>query len=245
MGGANGLRGGPFVSVFSNALSLAHTGDASRVDVPPALWGDYGGVDSVIQLAVALSVEKQAGALMNEPETKPREIVRLDKLKRDFGALVIDALNDSRTIEILLNPDGTLWQERLGEKMKPIGHMPASRAESVMRTIASALGTTITRNNPILEGELPLDGSRFAGLLPPVVSAPMFAIRKRASAIYSLDQYVVDEIMTSGQKEIICTAVAGHKNIVVSGGTGSGKPPLSTPLLARWWLRPGRTNSHH
>ncbi|MGO9376036.1 MAG: hypothetical protein ACLQBD_28635, partial [Syntrophobacteraceae bacterium] len=105
------------------------------MDVPPALWGDYDGVDSVIQPPAALSVEKQAGALMNEPETKPREIVRLDKLKRDFGALVTDALNDSRTIEILLNPDGTLWQERLGEKMKQIGHMPASRAESVMRTI--------------------------------------------------------------------------------------------------------------
>ncbi len=168
---------------------------------------------------------------MNEPETKPREIVRLDKLKRDFGALVIDALNDPRTIEILLNPDGTLWQERLGEKMKRIGHMPASRAESVMRTIASALGTTITRNNPILEGELPLDGSRFAGLLPPVVSAPMFAIRKRASAIYSLDQYVLDEIMTSRQKEIICMAVAGHKNIIVSGGTGSGKTTLINAVI--------------
>lgn len=231
MGGANGLWGGPFVSVFSNAVSLAHFGDASRMDVPPALWGDYGGVDSVIQLAAALSVEKQAGVLMNEPETKPREIVRLDKLKRDFGALVIDALNDPRTIEILLNPDGTLWQERLGEKMKRIGHMPASRAESVMRTIASALGTTITRNNPILEGELPLDGSRFAGLLPPVVSAPMFAIRKRASAIYSLDQYVADGIMTSGQKQIICTAVTGHKNIVVSGGTGSGKTTLINAII--------------
>ncbi len=169
---------------------------------------------------------------MNEPETKPREIVRLDKLKRDFGALVIDALNDPRTIEILLNPDGTLWQERLGEKMKRIGHMPASRAESVMRTIAAALGTTITRNNPILEGELPLDGSRFAGLLPPVVSAPMFAIRKRASAIYSLDQYVVDGIMTSRQKEIICIAVAGHKNIIVSGGTGSGKTTFINAVIS-------------
>ncbi len=232
MGCDNRLRGGPFVSVFCNAVSLAHSGDASRMDVSPALWGDYCGVDSVIQLAVALLEDpcEQAEA-MSEPETKPREIVRLDKLKRDFGTLVIDALNDSRTIEILLNPDGTLWQERLGEKMKPIGHMPPSRAESVMRTIASALGTTITRNNPILEGELPLDGSRFAGLLPPVVSAPMFAIRKRASAIYSLDQYVVDEIMSSGQKQIICTAVAGHKNIVVSGGTGSGKTTLINAII--------------
>ena len=119
---------------------------------------------------------------MNEPETKPREIVRLDKLKRDFGALVIDALNDPRTIEILLNPDGMLWQERLGEKMKRIGHMPASRAESVMRTIASALGTTITRNNPILEGELPWMGAALPGCFRPL-SQPRCSLSVKGPAL--------------------------------------------------------------
>ena len=154
-----------------------------------------------------------------------------EKLRRDLGDTVMGALNDPLTIEIMLNADGSLWQERLGEKMRRIGHMKSSRAEAVMRTIAACLDTTITRNSPILEGELPLDGSRFAGQLPPVVAAPTFAIRKKASMIFSLDQYVANGIMTFEQKELICTAVRDHKNILVIGGTGTGKTTLTNAII--------------
>jgi type IV secretion system protein VirB11 len=154
-----------------------------------------------------------------------------EKLRRDLGDTVMGALNDPLTIEIMLNADGSLWQERLGEKMRRIGHMKSSRAEAVMRTIAACLDTTITRNNPILEGELPLDGSRFAGQLPPVVTAPTFAIRKKASTIFSLDQYVTNGIMSSEQKKLICTAVRDHKNILVIGGTGTGKTTLTNAII--------------
>jgi len=155
----------------------------------------------------------------------------LEKLRRDFGAVFMSALDDPRTIEILLNADGKLWQERLGEPMKVIGSMTATRAESVMRTIAACLDTTITRENPTLEGELPLDGSRFAGQLPPVVSAPTFAVRKKASAVFTLDQYVQAAIMTDGQRQAICAAVAAHKNILVIGGTGTGKTTLTNAII--------------
>ena len=154
-----------------------------------------------------------------------------EKLRRDFGEIVMGALNDPLTIEIMLNADGSLWQERLGEKMRKIGHMKPSRAEAVMRTIASCLDTTITRSNPILEGELPLDGSRFAGQLPPVVAAPTFAIRKKASTIFSLDQYVEKAVMTTGDKEVIRIAVRDHRNILVIGGTGSGKTTLVNAII--------------
>jgi Flp pilus assembly CpaF family ATPase len=61
---------------------------------------------------------------------------------------------------------------------------------------------------PILEGEFPLDGSRFAGQLPPVVPAPTFAIRKKAVAIFTLAQYVERGIMTAGQRESMIEASA-------------------------------------
>ena len=117
-----------------------------------------------------------------------------EKLRRDLGAPVLQALADPDTIEIILIADGTLWQECLGEKMRPIGIMEANRAEAVMRTIATCLDTTITRAHPLIEGDLPLDGSRFAGQIPPIVHAPTFAIRKRASAIFTLDDYVAQGI---------------------------------------------------
>lgn len=154
-----------------------------------------------------------------------------EKLRRDFGPVIINALSDPKTIEIMLNADGILWQECLDEKMREIGRMLPSRAEAVMRTIATCLDTTITRQNPILEGELPLDGSRFAGQIPPVVHAPTFAIRKKASAIFSLDRYVEQEIITQQQKNIIVKAVGDHKNILVIGGTGSGKTTLTNAII--------------
>jgi P-type conjugative transfer ATPase TrbB len=167
-----------------------------------------------------------------EPEQDNTHKTRLlEKLRRDLGVQVLDALNDPRTIEIMLNADGTLWQECLGKKMLTIGKMQPSRAEAVMRTIATCLDTTITRKNPILEGELPLDGSRFAGQIPPIVHAPTFAIRKKASAIFSLDRYVDEKIITAKQRKIIVGAVKDHRNILVIGGTGSGKTTLTNAII--------------
>lgn len=154
-----------------------------------------------------------------------------EKLRRDLGPVVIDALANPKTIEVMLNADGTLWQETFGERMFPIGKMRASQAEALMRTLASCLDTVITRAEPILEGELPLDGSRFAGQIPPIVHAPTFAIRKKASAIFSLDQYVEKQIITPQQKDIISRAVRDHKNILVVGGTGSGKTTLTNAII--------------
>lgn len=155
----------------------------------------------------------------------------LEKLRRDLGPSIINALADPQTIEVMLNADGILWQECLGKKMRTIGTMQPSRAEAAMRTIATCLDSTITRMNPILEGELPLDGSRFAGQLPPVVHAPTFAIRKKASAIFSLDRYVEEKIITLRQKNIIARAVRDHRNILVIGGTGSGKTTLTNAII--------------
>ena len=154
-----------------------------------------------------------------------------EKLKRDLGPVLLEALSDPKTVEIMANADGRLWQERLGERMRCIGTMRASQVEAVIKTVAGYHGKEVTRLKPTLEGELPLDGSRFAGQLPPVVSAPTFAIRKRAIAIFTLPQYVAAGIMTSAQCSIIARAIAEHRNILVVGGTGSGKTTLVNAII--------------
>lgn len=153
------------------------------------------------------------------------------KLERDLGSLILAALADPRTVEVMLNADGKLWQERLGDKMKCIGTLSASKAEAVIKTIAGYHGKEITKGKPILEGEFPLDGSRFAGQLPPIVPAPTFAIRKKAVAIFPLEQYVTDAIMTTEQYDAITRAIKNHKNILVVGGTGSGKTTLVNAII--------------
>ncbi|CAE6823760.1 hypothetical protein R69658_05971 [Paraburkholderia aspalathi] len=154
-----------------------------------------------------------------------------EKLRRDLGPVLEAALADPKTVEVMLNADGKLWQERLGEKMRCIGEMKPERADAVIRSVAGYHGKVVTRSKPMIEGELPIDGSRFAGQLPPVVHAPTFAIRKRAIAIFTLDQYVEAGIMTAEQAAAIRKAVADHKNILVIGGTGSGKTTLVNAVI--------------
>ena len=154
-----------------------------------------------------------------------------EKLRRDLGSVIELALADSRTVEIMLNADGKLWQERLGEKMRCIGTMSPGRAEAVIKTIAGFHGKEVTRFKPTIEGEMPLDGSRFAGQLPPVVHAPTFAIRKKAISIFTLNEYVESHIMSDVQCETIKAAIAAHRNILVVGGTGSGKTTLVNAII--------------
>ena len=153
------------------------------------------------------------------------------KLERDLGPVIMGALADPKTVEIMLNADGKLWQERLGEKMQQIGTLSASRSESIIKTLAGFHGKEINKGRPLLECELPIDGSRFAGQFPPIVPAPTFAIRKKAIAIFTLAQYLAAGIMTPAQLLVIEAAVKKHRNILVTGSTGSGKTTLVNAII--------------
>jgi P-type conjugative transfer ATPase TrbB len=154
-----------------------------------------------------------------------------EKLRRELGPELCALLETPDVIEIMLNPDGRLWVEHLGQGMSPLGIMGPSQAESLMTTVAATLRTTITRENPILECELPLDGSRFEALIPPVVSSPVFTIRRKASQVFTLDEYVTAGIMTEGQREQIAAAAEARRNILVVGGTGTGKTTLTNAII--------------
>ena len=153
------------------------------------------------------------------------------KLERELGEQILSCLKDPEVIEIMLNPDGVLWVERTGHPMARLGEIPPHQAEAAMATIAALHKTTITRENPILECELPFDGSRFEGLIPPVVAGPSFCIRKRATRIFTLEDYVSAGTMTARQRALIRAAALDHKNILIVGGTGSGKTTLVNAVI--------------
>ena len=174
--------------------------------------------------------------------------VRLEeKLRRELGPAVLDALADPRVIEVMLNPDGRLWIDELGIGMRDTGtRISAAQAENLLGTVAATLGCVITPERPVLEGELSLDGSRFCGLLPPVVLGPAFCIRKAAALVYSLDDYVREGILDgsvhadvisldrptgSGHADALRNAIRTRQNILVVGGTQSGKTTLANGLL--------------
>lgn len=155
-----------------------------------------------------------------------------EKLRRELGPQVCEWLEDPTVAEIMLNPDGSLWVEFLGGGMERMGTMPKAQAESLMGTVASSLRRNINAENPILECELPLDGSRFEALVPPVVEAPTFTIRRKAIKVFTLDEYVSSGIMTQAQCDVIKLAVRKRKNILVVGGTGTGKTTLTNAIIA-------------
>lgn len=152
-------------------------------------------------------------------------------IKFHLGTRFMEAFEEPGTIEIVLNPDGVLWQEKLGGSLTEIGTIESHSADSAMRFIARCLGVELRRESPILEGEFPLDGSRFAGQIPPAVAGPTFAIRKKASAIFTLDEYVQSGVMSAEHREIIAEMVVNHRNILVIGGTSSGKTTLTNAII--------------
>lgn len=162
-------------------------------------------------------------------ESKRRLILGLQDA---LGAAVTSALHDPDVVEVMLNPDGNLFIERVGQGIAAAGRMASHDAETVIGKVAHALKTEVDQDRPIISGELPLGGHRFEGILPPAAPAPMFTIRKRASMLIRLDQYVADGIVTPEQVDVIRHSIMNRLNIVVSGGTGTGKTTLTNAILA-------------
>ena len=154
------------------------------------------------------------------------------KLQDALGDELCVALDDASVVEIMLNPDGRLFIERLGHGIAAAGEMTAAAAEIVIGSVAHALHSEADDEQPIISGELPIGGHRFEGLLPPVVSRPTFSIRRRASRLIPLDDYVKSRVMTRQQADVIRNAIASRLNIVISGGTGSGKTTLANAVIS-------------
>ncbi|KQV41251.1 P-type conjugative transfer ATPase TrbB [Rhizobium sp. Root1204] len=165
---------------------------------------------------------------MNQLRSHPR-LVR--KLQEALGDQLCVALDDANVVEIMLNPDGKLFIERLGHGVAPAGEMSSAAAEMVIGTVAHALQSEVDTEQPIISGELPIGGHRFEGLLPPVVAKPAFTIRRRASRLIPLEDYVRTGVMTDYQASTIRSAISARLNIVISGGTGSGKTTLANAVI--------------
>lgn len=156
----------------------------------------------------------------------------LESLAYNCGPLIRNALEDPEIIEIMLNPDGKLWIERYGRDQECIGEIPLSQGKLILSLVASALGETVDALHPVIEGSFPLDGSRFEGVFPPVVGpGASFSLRKKSSRVMSLDEYLASGVIGARVPEIIRKAILARKNIVVVGGTSSGKTTFVNAII--------------
>ena len=158
-------------------------------------------------------------------------------LRTALGPVIGAALADPLVIEVMVNPDGAIRLDRLGSGCVDTGHrILSAEAERIIRLVASHTRAEVHRDAPIVSAELPPHtssaGERFEGLLPPVSTAPCFAIRKPAARVYTLADYVSDRIMPAETARALSLAVVDRRNILIAGGTSSGKTTLANALLA-------------
>ncbi|KNG92086.1 P-type conjugative transfer ATPase TrbB [Pseudaestuariivita atlantica] len=171
---------------------------------------------------------------MAEAARKPEAMARGARMLRTaLGPAIAGFLEDPMTVEVMLNPDGRLWIDRLSEGLSDTGAtLSPSDGERIVRLVAHHVGAEVHGARPRVSAELPETGERFEGLLPPVVTAPCFAIRKPAVAVFTLADYVAAGIMTETQAALLREGVATRANILVAGGTSTGKTTLTNALLA-------------
>jgi type IV secretion system protein VirB11 len=154
-------------------------------------------------------------------------------LRTALGSTIAGYLEDPAIAEVMLNPDGRLWIDRLAGGLENTGfRISAADAERIVRLVAHHVGVEVHAGSPRVSAELPESGERFEGLIPPVAVAPCFAIRRPAIAVFTLDDYVAAGIMTDAQAALLKSAVDARKNILVAGGTSTGKTTLVNALLA-------------
>ena len=154
-------------------------------------------------------------------------------LRTALGPAISGYLEDPSIVEVMLNPDGRLWIDRLSGGLEDTGcRVTPADAERIVRLVAHHVGVEVHAGSPRVSAELPESGERFEGLLPPVAAAPCFAIRRPAVAVFTLGDYVDAGIMSDTQAELLRAAVRDRKNILVAGGTSTGKTTLTNALLA-------------
>jgi type IV secretion system protein VirB11 len=155
-----------------------------------------------------------------------------DMLLSALGEDIQSFLSDDDVIEIMLNPDGKLWIDRLSQSRQFTGKtIEKEDAERIIRIVASHVDAICNASQPLISAELPNSGARFQGMIPPVVENPTFTIRKKAVRIFTLADYVVQNVMTEKVISLIRQAVHDRKNILIVGGTGSGKTTLANAIL--------------
>jgi type IV secretion system protein VirB11 len=156
-------------------------------------------------------------------------------IESKIGQLILNKLKDPEIKDISLNPDGTLWEDRIGKGWIQIGTMDQDLAKGFLNAVASFLDVRFNYDEPILQGELPnlepFKGERIQAMMPPNTPGYQFTIRKPSIKILTLFDYVQSGALSENLAKAIELGIEQRKNILIAGGTATGKTTLANAIL--------------
>jgi P-type conjugative transfer ATPase TrbB len=159
----------------------------------------------------------------------------LDALVRALGPAAFEAMDDPDVTEIYVNPSGAVFFDtRSRGRVKTAEVLRADQVYRFLNLVASSHRAVLTTARPQIQAELPralFAGARLQGFVPPLAAGPCFNLRKPPSVVYSLDDYVAAGILTPAQGQALAAGVSERMNILIAGGTGSGKTTLANAVL--------------
>ena len=140
-------------------------------------------------------------------------------------------LRDRGVTEVIANGPGRVYAERAGRLVREsVAFRDEEHLRQVIDRVVSSVGRRVDESSPMVDARLP-DGSRVNAVLPPIaLDGPLLTIRKFARAPFRVDDLVAAGSLTPAQADLLERCVRGRLNIVVSGGTGTGKTTLLNAL---------------
>ncbi|MDP2941494.1 MAG: CpaF family protein [Candidatus Omnitrophota bacterium] len=181
---------------------------------------------------VTNALTEETGVFLSSPEVRKRLVKEITDEALGLGPLE-DLVNDNDISDIMVNNKNQIYIERHGKlELSPKRFLSNEQVRQVIERIIAPLGRRIDESVPMVDARLP-DGSRVNAIIPPLaLTGPTLTIRKFGRERLDMENLLNLNSLTKPMADFIQACVLSRKNIIVSGGTGSGKTTVLNVLSA-------------